>query len=154
MKHSIGALALAAGISFGGAAFAQQGVALGTLVCDGGEGVGLILGSKKTYDCTFSSADSSKKERYAATVTKIGLDIGVTGKTTIVWSVLAPTKDLGDRPLAGRYAGAVADASLGLGAGAKILVGGLKNSVTLQPVSLQGQSGVNLAVGVGELELK
>lgn len=145
----IACVALAAGM-----ATAQTPAAIGTLVCTGGEGVGLIVGSKKSYDCGFTSTSGGPAERYAATVTKIGLDIGVTGKTTMVWSVLAASAPKARKALAGTYAGAVADASLGLGAGVKVLVGGSGNSFTLQPLSVQGQSGVNLALGVAELSLR
>lgn len=134
-------------------AAAQTTVEVGTLVCQGGEGVGLVLGSKKSYACRLTTVGGGWSEEYSATVTKIGLDIGVTGKTTMVWSVLAAAAPSKPKAMAGTYVGATADAALGLGAGAKVLVGGSGNSFTLQPLSVQGQSGVNLAVGVAELEL-
>ena len=136
----------------GSLAMAQTAVKVGTLTCSGGEGVGLILGSKKSYDCSFSGLNGAH-ERYAATVTKIGLDIGVTGKTTMVWTVLAAEAPR-PRALVGSYVGAAADASIGLGAGVKVLVGGSANAFTLQPVSVQGQLGVNLAAGVAEMALR
>lgn len=131
---------------------AQSTIKLGTLTCTGGEGVGLVLGSKKSYECRFVGSDGAS-DGYTATVTKIGLDVGVTNKTTMVWTVLAAAQPRAPRALAGSYVGATADTSLGLGAGVKVLVGS-QNSVTLQPLSVQGQTGVNLAVGVAELTLK
>lgn len=136
------------------ATHAQTSVSVGTLTCTGGEGVGLILGSTKTYDCSFSPLNSETTESYQAKVTKIGLDIGITGTSVIVWSVLSPTQDIQSRALAGTYSGAAADASVGAGGGAKILVGGSGNTISLQPVSVQGQSGVNLAVGVAAMTLQ
>ena len=135
-------------------ALAQSKIKVGTLTCTGGEGVGLILGSKKTYSCNFAPASGKPGQSYQATVTKIGLDIGVTTKTVMVWTVLASTQEMAPRALAGTYAGAAADASLGIGVGAKVLVGGSQNSIVLQPVSVQGQTGVNLAVGVAEFALR
>lgn len=131
---------------------AQSAIKLGTLTCTGGEGVGLVLGSKKSYECRFVGSDGAS-DGYTATVTKIGLDVGVTAKATMVWTVLAASQPRAPKALAGSYVGATADTSLGLGAGVKVLVGS-QNSVTLQPVSVQGQTGVNLAVGVAELTLK
>jgi hypothetical protein len=144
----LAALAVAAGAN------AQQGkLESGTLTCSGGEGVGLILGSKKSYDCTFTAIDG-RKEGYRASVTKIGLDIGVTGKSVMVWTVLTSSSPPKPRALAGTFAGASADVAVGVGGGAKVLVGGSQNSVTLQPVSVQGQTGINLALGVAELSLR
>ncbi len=133
----------------------SQGAKLvaGTLTCQGGGGVGLVLGSKKTYTCSFNPASQRPNESYTATVTKLGLDIGVTGPTVMVWTVLATTADLPSGALVGNYGGLAADASVGVGAGAKVLVGGNKSSITLQPLSVQGQTGVNLALGVAGLAL-
>ena len=72
----------------------------------------------------------------------------------MVWGVLGSTTSLPSEALRGSFVGAAADASLGIGAGAKVLVGGNKNSVVLQPLSVQGQTGVNLAVGVSGLKLE
>jgi len=134
------------------AALAQAKVKAGTLTCTGGAGVGLVLGSKKTYSCLYTSI-SGIREKYSAAISKIGLDIGVTDASTMVWTVLAST-DVPKRGLAGTYAGATADASIGIGGGAKVLLGGSNNSIALQPISVQGQTGLNLAVGVAELTLR
>lgn len=133
-------------------ALAQAKVKAGTLTCTGGAGVGLILGSKTSYDCTYKSV-SGRSERYSASVQKIGLDIGVTNESVIVWVVLGST-DLPQRGLAGNYVGASADVAVGLGVGANALVGGSNNSVVLQPLSVEGQTGLNLAVGVAELSIR
>jgi hypothetical protein len=146
--------ALLATLVIAAPAGAQEGVALGTLVCTGGAGVGLIIGSQKTYECIFSPALGRQPEAYLATITKLGLDLGVTGTSTLVWTVVSPARDLGDRPLAGIYAGVAADASVGIGPGGKVLVGGFNRSIALQPISVQNQTGVNLALGVAELELR
>ena len=58
------------------------------------------------------------------------------------------------RRTAGKYVGATSDVSLGLGAGAKVLVGGSHRTVTLQPLSVEGEVGVNLALGVAGLTLR
>ena len=150
------AIAAAATVALLAAAPARaQGVLeVGTLTCFGEGGVGLILGSKKSYDCRFEPVGGSGPEPYGATVTRLGLDIGVTGKTVMVWTVLATGNNVRPGMLRGSYVGAAADASLGVGVGAKLLVGGSKRSITLQPLSVQGQGGVNLAIGVAELAIR
>lgn len=133
-------------------AFAQAKVKAGTLTCNGGAGVGLILGSKTSYTCSYTSV-SGRSENYTASVQKIGLDIGVTSESVIVWAVLG-SSDLPHRALVGNYVGASADIAVGLGVGANALVGGSNNSVVLQPLSVEGQTGLNLAVGVAELSIR
>ena len=153
MKKLISAAGTLAALLLATGANAQAKIEAGTLTCSGGEGMGLILGSKKSYNCTFNPT-SGPKESYRASVTKIGLDIGVTGKSVMVWTVLTSASPLKARALTGNYAGAAADVAVGVGGGAKVLVGGSQNSVTLQPLSVQGQTGLNLAVGVAELSLR
>lgn len=126
----------------------------GTLTCKGKGNVGLILGSKQTLSCSFNPASQRPNESYTATITKVGLDVGIKGPSTLVWTVLASTSDLPAGALAGSYAGVAADASVGIGGGANALVGGNKKSVTLQPLSVQGQTGLNVAVGVAGLSLR
>ncbi len=134
-------------------AFAQTKIKVGTLTCTGGAGIGLVVGSKKTYDCKFTSATSAHSETYTASITKIGLDIGVTNKSVMIWTVLSST-EVPKRGLVGNYAGATADVAVGVGGGAKVLLGGSKRSIALQPISVQGQTGLNLAVGVAELSIR
>ena len=129
-------------------------VKTGTLTCKGKGKVGLILGSKESLDCTYKPSDGRPARRLRGTITNIGLDVGVKGKSVMVWGVLGSTTSLPSEALRGNFVGAAADASLGIGAGAKVLVGGNKTSVVLQPLSVQGQTGVNLAVGVSGLKIE
>lgn len=145
-------LVLAAGSP--GASAQEAKVVAGTLTCKGAGNVGLILGSQQTLSCKFDPVGKAPTHLYRATITKLGLDVGVKGPSTMVWTVLAATSDLRPGTLAGGYGGVSADASVGVGGGANALVGGSKNSVVLQPLSVQGQTGVNLAVGIAGLELK
>ena len=131
---------------------AERGVRVGVLTCKVKGGVGLILGSTKSAVCRFSSR-YGWEERYLGSLTRIGADIGVTKQATIVWAVFAPGK-IKRGSLAGGYAGAGAEATVGAGLGANILVGGFKKSINLQPVSIQGQTGLNVAAGFGSLTLR
>ena len=94
------------------------------------------------------------EDRYIATIRKVGLDLGITEETALAWGVYAPVARLGPGDLSGNYAGALGGASLGVGAGGNMLVGGSNNTIALQPLSLQGQVGVNVAAGLESLELR
>lgn len=135
-------------------ASAEPKLVAGTLTCKGQGTVGMIIGSQETLRCDFNVAGPGGHERYVATITKVGLDIGVKGQSTMVWTVLSSTSKLARDALVGDYGGLSAQAAVGIGGGANALVGGSNNSVVLQPVSVEGQSGVNLAVGVAGLSLR
>jgi hypothetical protein len=55
--------------------------------------------------------------------------------------------------LSNTYAGVSGDAAIGIGLGANVLVGGSNRSIALQPLSVQAEAGLNLALGVAGLEL-
>lgn len=125
----------------------------GTLTCKGGASVGLVVGSQQKLDCSFSPAGKGRVRDFKATVTKVGLDIGFKSESVIVWTVLGASDKVPSKVLVGNYAGVSAEASVAIGAGANALIGGSDNSIVLQPLSVQGQSGLNLAVGVTGLTL-
>lgn len=137
---------------------AQSGLQAGTLVCKGDGGWGAIITSKKTFDCTFSSADRKTIGSYTGVIRKFGLDLGVTGDTTLTWLVFGPAAMVGENyvagSLAGEYAGVGAEASLVVGLGANALVGGSEQSFALQPISVQVQTGLSVAAGVQTLRLE
>ena len=136
-----------------GTAAAQDRVQAGQLTCDISGGIGLIFGSQRTLNCTFAPSVPGPAEFYAGTLTKLGVDIGVTAGGAMVWVVYAPTS----RPagaLSGSYGGATAEATVVAGVGANVLIGGSNRTVELQPVSLQGQAGLNVAAGVAGLDLR
>mgnify|MGYP001344914881 CR=1 FL=1 len=136
-------------------AFAQSGgTKVGVLTCQTSASVGLIIGSHQRLRCSFAPDAGGPPERYAGSINRVGLDLGVRGGGVMVWGVVAPTNGYRHGALGGNYAGAAADASLGLGAGAKVLIGGSHRSITLQPLSVTGQVGVNLALGVAGLSLR
>lgn len=134
----------------------QRGVELGMLECTIAGGIGMIVSSEKELACSFRPAGQKfAPEAYFGAVTKYGLDIGATGKTLMQWLVLAPSADIyAPGALAGNYVGASAEASAAVGGGANFLVGGSNQTFTLQPVSLQAQTGLNLAIGVTQFALK
>jgi Protein of unknown function (DUF992) len=140
---------LAVAINF---AVAQDRVQVGTLVCNTSMEFGVIVGSREALNCTFTPSVPGPIQSYTGTITKLGLDLGATARGVIVWLVYAPTT-LRTGELAGSYVGATGEATIGVGLGANVLVGGSNRTVALQPVSVQGQVGLNLAVGFAELQL-
>jgi hypothetical protein len=126
---------------------------VGVLNCDVGGGWGFIVGSSKDLHCSFSPS-RGEVEHYVGTVSKFGVDVGYTRGGVIIWDVVAPTSGMKRGALEGSYAGATVSASVGVGAGANALVGGLRRSFALQPVSIAGETGLNVAAGVAAIHLK
>ena len=123
------------------------------LTCDIEGGTALVIASHKGLDCTFKPSGGGHKERYTGIISKIGVDLGVTHQGSLVWAVLAVTSDYEGGQLAGNYLGATAEASVVAGGGANLLVGGFQRSFSLQPLSVQAQTGVNLALAVTSMRL-
>lgn len=146
------AAALLLGVAVSAPVAAQDGARVGVLTCEVSGGAGFVFGSSKDLRCHFEGEDG-RSERYVGAINKFGLDIGVTGPAIMTWAVLAPTSDWGDGALAGNYVGASAQATAGVGGGANLLVGGSNDTISLQPLSVQGQTGLNAALAVSELVL-
>jgi Protein of unknown function (DUF992) len=126
---------------------------VGTLTCDISGGIGLIITSHKDVACMFTPSQPGPREVYVGGINKFGLDLGATAGGEMVWAVYAPTtRRFG--ALAGNYTGASAEATVGAGLGANVLLGGSDRTVALQPLSVQGQTGLNVAAGVTELALR
>ena len=154
MTLALGLLGCAALTSVAGAQTrSADRVEAGVLDCNVEGGVGLILGSQKQMSCRFTSNDRRFNETYYGKVTRVGVDIGVTGPAKMVWGVFAPTTDFTKGALAGSYAGVGAQATAGVGAGANAMIGGNNRTIQLQPLSVQAQTGVNVAAGIAGLEL-
>jgi len=134
-------------------AVAQQGVKVGALRCDVSGGLGLIITSSKDMNCVFTSA-SGQSEPYSGTIRKFGLAIGATDQGVLAWDVFAPSAGPEHGALAGDYAGVGASATVGAGVGANALVGGSGRSFTLQPLSIQAQTGLSLSAGVASMTLR
>ncbi|MFZ1152103.1 MAG: DUF992 domain-containing protein [Xanthobacteraceae bacterium] len=146
----VGAAAVAAAVIIPANAQSQR-VQVGTLACSISAGVGLIVASQRNVSCNFQP-DGGPPEAYTGTMTRVGVDVGFTTGGAMVWGVFAGTNRYAGM-LSGTYAGATAEATVAAGLGANVLVGGSNRSVALQPLSVQGQVGLNVAAGVGALEL-
>lgn len=125
-------------------------VKTGVLSCRVDSGWGWVIGSSKSATCVFT-ASNGKKHTYQGQITKIGVDVGYTNNKSIAWVVMSANGE--DSNLSGNYMGVNAEATAIVGAGANVLVGGFNKNFTLQPVSVQGQTGLNVAAGVATLSL-
>lgn len=124
----------------------RNGVKIGYLDCQIGGGVGYVLGSAKEVDCTFhSTVGHARVDHYTGAIRKMGVDLGFTTRSRLVWLVFAPTAGYHRGSLSGLYQGATVEATVGAGVGTNILVGGTAGSIQLQTVSVTGQLGLNVA---------
>lgn len=150
ISAAIGAIAL--GLAATAPAHAA-GVKVGTLTCNVESGWGYILGSQKEVNCSYVPV-KGEADRYRGEITKVGVDIGYTRGGVLIWTVIAPTTELEPGVLEGSYGGVSASATAIVGAGANVLVGGLDKSITLQPVSIDGNTGLNIAAGISAMNLR
>jgi hypothetical protein len=135
-------------------ASAQERAKVGTLVCNLAPSVGFIVGGNQRLSCRYNPDVPAPPEVYVGSITTVGLDIGFKSGGRMIWAVFAPTSGYIRGALAGNYAGASADVSLGIGLGANALIGGSRRSIALQPLSVEANTGVNLAAGVSQLRLR
>ncbi len=145
---SVGALALASQ-----AQAAPHGVKVGILTCHVESGWGYIVGSSKDMHCSYQP-NHGEADRYNGSISKLGVDIGYSNSAVIVWDVVAPSSDIRPGALQGDYAGATAAVTVGGGVGAHVLLGGFDKSIALQPISVEGNTGLDIAAGVGEMRLR
>ena len=148
-----GAAIVAGALMVGSVAHAAPGgVKVGVLTCNVEPGWSYVVGSTRPLECSYSP-NRGRGEHYLGKVEKVGVDIGYVSGATIVWAVIAPTSDIRPGALEGDYGGASASVSVGIGAGANVLIGGFDKSITLQPISVEGDTGVNLAVSITSIRL-
>lgn len=145
-------VAIAGMVSTSPAAAAGTHVKIGVLTCAAGPSIGLLITSKEKIDCSFVPSGMDE-ENYSGVIRKFGLDVGITAASVIVWGVFAAQSDYVPGTLAGEYVGVSAEQTVILGLGANLLVGGSDSSIVLQPLSVQAQAGLNLAVGVTRMVL-
>jgi hypothetical protein len=155
MLNRLGVALSALGLVTGGLALgtpAQADVRVGVMTCDMDSGFGYVLGSSRDLHCTFVPA-AGAPEHYAGTISKFGVDIGYMQNAVIVWTVVAPTVALPPGSLTGTYGGATGSVTVGVGVGANVLVGGSSDTISLQPVSIEGGTGLNVAGGFASIRL-
>lgn len=133
---------------------AKTGVKIGVLKCFVDGGLGFVFGSSKKIRCYFQRQNSKARDWYTGSIDKFGVDLGYTKRGVMLWTVVAPTKGLKKGALEGSYGGISASVAAGYGVGANALIGGFQRSVALQPLSIEGVEGINIAAGIASLTLK
>jgi hypothetical protein len=132
---------------------AQTATQVGQLSCDVSAGVGFILVQKQTLRCLFTPTNGGAPEPYLGRIDEFGVALGAVSQGHLIWGVIAPASGVPYGALSGTYAGVGAEATAGVGLGANVLVGGTGRAFSLQPVSVEGQVGLNIAGGVTTVTL-
>lgn len=132
---------------------ADNSAQVGTLSCDVSQGIGMFVVQKQTLSCVFKDTQGAT-QNYTGSIDQFGVALGAVEQGHLIWGVIASSSGVPAGALAGTYAGVGANASFGAGAGANVLVGGTGRAFSLQPISVQGQVGVNIAGGVTTVTLK
>jgi hypothetical protein len=151
IKAGIAAIAL---MAFAPAASAaDDGINVGTLRCQVEGGWGHVVASSRDMHCVFNPTDGGD-EHYRGELSRYGLDLGYTSDATLIWAVFAPSSSMRSGALEGDYGGVSGQATVGVGLGANVLVGGFDRSIALQPLSVEGNTGLAVAAGVGVITLR
>jgi Protein of unknown function (DUF992) len=132
---------------------AAVGVRAGVLTCNVASGAGFVFGSDHAVSCTFSGSNG-RIEHYSGNISKFGVDIGYTKGGVLMWAVLAPTNNPPPHVLTGDYGGVTAGAAVAVGGNANLLIGGSNHEISLQPLSVEGEKGLNVAAGIAEISLR
>jgi hypothetical protein len=154
LNKTLTAVAAATLLAVTAGAANAEGVKAGLLECKVSSGFGFVLGSSRDVDCVYSPGRGGNKQYYNGSIKKFGIDIGYVSEAIIMWAVFAPNWDVPQGALAGDYVGGTASAAAGYGAGANALIGGGGKSFALQPVSVEGQKGIAISAGIGDLTLR
>jgi hypothetical protein len=150
---SLAAVLSVASVTWPGDVRAQSWPQVGMLRCTLAPSIGLIIASQQRMTCRFDPSVQYPSQNYEGVMTTIGLDVGITAGGRLVWGVYAPTVGPAFGGLAGTYVGASGEVTVGLGLGANVLLGGSARSVALQPLSVEGTAGLDLQLGVSDLQL-
>jgi hypothetical protein len=141
------------GVTF---AYSQQpppGMQVGMLRCNLAPSNGLIVAESQRMSCRFVPSGPYPPQNYSGVMNTVGLELGVTAGGVMAWGVFAPTGGTPIGALAGEYIGASGDISVGVGVGGNVLFGGSNRTIALQPLSVEGDVGVGVSLGVSGLTL-
>jgi hypothetical protein len=151
----LGTFAVAAALATAAAAQGRPSrPQVGMLNCRLNPSVGFIIAGHQSMECRFTPSLPDQPQAYEGAINTVGRDIGFTTGGVLAWAVFAPTVGVPAGALAGEYVGVSGDIGIGVGGGANVLVGGSGRTFALQPVSLEGSVGLNVALGVFALKLR
>ena len=127
---------------------------VGMLTCKLNPSIGFIIAGHQSMECRYVPGAGGAPQAYDGALNMVGINIGITAGGILNWAVLAPTDGIPAGALAGEYVGASGDVGFIVGVGANVLIGGSSRTVALQPVSVEGSVGANVALGVSALKLR
>jgi hypothetical protein len=133
---------------------ARNGVKVGVLKCNVAGNASFVFGSSRRLSCVYTPTDKGRPEFYDGRINRYGIDIGYISQGTMLWAVFAPAKTVRSGALAGDYGGITANVAAGHGVGANALLGGSQKSIALQPLSIEGVKGLNIAAGIASINLR
>jgi hypothetical protein len=141
------------GMAYAAMTPARADVQVGVLSCRSLAAASYIIVSDQPFNCIFTPSAGGAVQHYQATIHRVGAQVGFSSDVALGWAVFAPAPGVGPGALAGIYGGVSAGAAVGVGVGANGLVGG-NNSFALQPLSVEGESGLNLVATATQLQLQ
>ena len=157
VKRILISIVAASACLLGPTAQAEQAIEVGVLTCDTvpGTGYNLIIRSTVDVTCTFTGSSGFEENYRGETGIGLGVDLNLDRDASIAFTVLAAGDvDPGNYALAGKYVGGKASVTVGVGLGAAVLVGGGDKSFGLQPLALEGSTGLGLSGGIGYLYIE
>jgi hypothetical protein len=135
----------------------QAGFEVGILKCSviPGTRVNLLIRTTADVECTFDNRGTIERYR-GETGIALGLDLSFKSDEKMAFAVLAVSSDVipGGYALAGKYLGGQAAAAVGVGLGAKVLIGSGDKNFSLQPLALETSSGIGVSAGIGFLYIE
>ena len=151
-------ITLASALSFNTAVSAESaGLEIGVLKCSvvAGSRTNLLVRSTADVSCTFNNQGTLERYRGEAGIA-LGLDLSFKTEENMAFAVISATSNAnpGSYTLAGKYVGGQAAASVGVGLGAKVLVGAGNQSLSLQPLALETNKSLGVSAGIGFLYIE
>lgn len=143
----------------GGVANAAAGVETGILTCRGvpGTQINLLIHSTQDIKCVFKSTSGNIVQHYKGeTGIGLGIDLNWTTNKRFAFTVVSGSSNVDPKSfsLAGKYLGASAAVTLGVGGGLATLIGGGKTQIGLQPLAVSSAEGLGVSAGLGYLYLE
>jgi hypothetical protein len=132
---------------------AESPVKLGELTCMVSEVDQKLLKTHVVLDCAYVDVNGNNAGNYQGQIDRTGLDIGNMKTEQFTW-VVSTLGDPADTKIAGTYIGAAAGASVGAGAGGNYLAGGFDGKISLQPLSVESESGFGVSLAGQKLVLE
>ena len=131
---------------------ASADVELGVLSCKSvvGSRLNLVIRSTVDVKCEMKYSGGEVERYKGETGIALGLDLSFKDNEEIAFTVISASEvKVGSYPVTGKYIGAKATVSAGIGLGAAALIGGSNDNFGLNPLALETNQGVGVAADIG-----